>query len=356
MANFTSSSSSLTHIPPISAPSSVAFDDSSEDSCSICLEPFTFYNPSDVTCCKHEYHLPCIIEWSKRSKECPICWQSLALKDPDCQELLAAVEAQKRMILRNLANSRAPLGQLNDGHDFCSDDPDYDQIMRRLDSAVKRVRYVPGQERKRSPGAGTSKVLGNSSMHVSGLQTTLTTSPSGGSSPASGVPSTVSIQPPALNTNPDSARRPNTSDMFSFPKSFKSKFSSASARYKESISKGTRDLKEKLLAHNVSVKELSKGVQREMNAGIAGVVRMIERLDLSSKRSSSPLIAVHSGATSDFPSSRKPVEENGIGGSPSKESGGAVHDVSSDVLPLVTNMQSFQTETPPFVQSGHGKL
>uniref|UniRef100_A0A0R0FYY2 Uncharacterized protein n=1 Tax=Glycine max TaxID=3847 RepID=A0A0R0FYY2_SOYBN len=127
-------------------------------------------------------------------------------------------------------------------------------------------------------------------------------------------------------------------------------------RYKESISKGTRDLKEKLLAHNVSVKELSKGVQREMNAGIAGVVRMIERLDLSSKRSSSPLIAVHSGATSDFPSSRKPVEENGIGGSPSKESGGAVHDVSSDVLPLVTNMQSFQTETPPFVQSGHGKL
>lgn len=48
MANFTSFSSSLTHIPPISAPSSVAFDDSSEDSCSICLEPFTFYNPSDV--------------------------------------------------------------------------------------------------------------------------------------------------------------------------------------------------------------------------------------------------------------------------------------------------------------------
>lgn len=121
-------------------------------------------------------------------------------------------------------------------------------------------------------------------------------------------------------------------------------------RYKESISKGTRDLKEKLLAHNVSVKELSKGVQREMNAGIAGVVRMIERLDLSSKRSSSPLIAVHSGATSDFPSSRKPVEENGIGGSPSKENGGAVHDVSSDVPPLVTNMQSFRTKTPPFLQ------
>ncbi|XP_057442030.1 uncharacterized protein LOC130733787 [Lotus japonicus] len=35
-----------------------------------------------VTCCKHEYHMHCILEWSQRSKECPICWQSLALKDP----------------------------------------------------------------------------------------------------------------------------------------------------------------------------------------------------------------------------------------------------------------------------------
>lgn len=111
-------------------------------------------------------------------------------------------------------------------------------------------------------------------------------------------------------------------------------------RYKESISKGTRGLKEKLLAHNVSVKELSKGVQREMNAGIAGVARMIERLDLS-KRSNSPIIPIHSEGTSDFPNEgKKYAGENGIGGSPSKESEGAVHDVSSDV-PFVTGVQSF---------------
>ena len=58
-------------------------------------------------------------------------------------------------------------------------------------------------------------------------------------------------------------------------------------RYKESISKGTRGFKEKLLARNNSVKELSKGVQREMTEGIAGVAQMIERLDLTSKRTGS---------------------------------------------------------------------
>lgn len=61
-------------------------------------------------------------------------------------------------------------------------------------------------------------------------------------------------------------------------------WSHASSRYKESISKSKQGLKEKLLARNNSVKELSKGVQREMNAGIAGVTRMMERFDIASKR------------------------------------------------------------------------
>lgn len=55
----------------------------------------------------------------------------------------------------------------------------------------------------------------------------------------------------------------------------------ACVRYKESISKGTRSLKERILARN-SVKELGKGVHREMSAGFA---RLIERLDLNSKQS-----------------------------------------------------------------------
>ncbi|XP_068663829.1 uncharacterized protein [Aristolochia californica] len=52
-------------------------------------------------------------------------------------------------------------------------------------------------------------------------------------------------------------------------------------RYKESISKSTKGLKEKLLAHNNSVKEVSKEVHREVTAG---VTRIIERLDPAFKR------------------------------------------------------------------------
>ncbi|XP_020207787.1 E3 ubiquitin-protein ligase RHF1A [Cajanus cajan] len=356
MANFTffSSSSSLSHIPSISA---APVDDSSEDSCSICLESFNVHDPSIVTCCKHEYHLHCILEWSQRSKECPICWQSLALRDPASQELLAAVEIEKRTRSRNMTNSRVSIEELNDSDDdSCSDDSDSDdQIMRRLVAVASRARCLGRRERKRSPGAGSSDVLGsNSSMHVSGVQTTLATSPPGGSFLASTVPYTVNVPPLASNATPAGARRQNTSEMISFPESIKSKFSAASARYKESISKGTRGLKEKLLAHNVSVKELSKGVQREMNAGIAGVSRMIERLELSSKRSSSTLVS--SGGTSGLPEKEKSVEENGIGSSPSKESGGAVDDVSSNVLPLVTNMQSFRMKNIPPVQTGNNML
>lgn len=55
------------------------------------------------------------------------------------------------------------------------------------------------------------------------------------------------------------------------------------SRYKESISK-VRGLKEKLIAHNDSVKELGRGVQREMSARFAGVSKMIERLDITQKR------------------------------------------------------------------------
>ncbi|KAK9212968.1 hypothetical protein WN943_002353 [Citrus x changshan-huyou] len=49
--------------------------------------------------------------------------------------------------------------------------------------------------------------------------------------------------------------------------------------YKELILKGTCSLKERLLSRNTSVKELSKDVECEMSAGIAGVAKMIERLD-----------------------------------------------------------------------------
>ncbi|KAK7245831.1 hypothetical protein RIF29_40683 [Crotalaria pallida] len=393
MATFTSSSSSLSHIPPISAPSSsssasaaAAFDDDScEDSCSICLEPFNTNDPPTLTCCKHEYHLHCILEWSQRSKECPICWQSLALKDPSSQELLAAVEAEKRLRSRNVnsspfTSSRGSLNLSDDHDDSSSDDSGFDeQIMQHLVAAAEsRARFVQRRERQRAMGVGPSEVLVfNSSVHLSGMQPILSTSSSGGGSPTSVVPSAVDIQTPtsfspvdedARNTTnrsdapfrvfysqppPESARRLNTSEMFSVPESFKSKFSAASARYKESISKSTRGLKEKLLARNASVKELSKGVQREMNAGIASVARMIERLDLNSKRSSSPLIPVHTEGTSGLTVNGKSVEENGIGHCPTEERGDIARAFGSETPSLISRMVASRAEIPPCAQSGH---
>lgn len=93
------------------------------------------------------------------------------------------------------------------------------------------------------------------------------------------------------------------------------------------------------------MKELSKGVQREMNAGIAGVARMIERLDLASKRATvpSPPVPSFTEGTSGFPLKGKavqengseqslnvPVQENSIEKSLGSESGVKIHNVSSD--------------------------
>ncbi|XP_058728135.1 E3 ubiquitin-protein ligase RHF1A-like [Vicia villosa] len=365
MANFTSFSSSSSTPPPppsfsyISAPSSsssVFDDDSVEDSCSICLESFSVHDPSTVTCCKHEYHLHCILEWSQRSKECPICWQSLSLKDPASQELLVAVEAEKCLRSRNnnsssLVNSSVPFERFNGDHDASrSDDVDFDeQIMQHLYAAARRARFIERQRRQGSSGAGPSE--------VSGVQPTLTTSLVGSSSPTTGLSSTADLHPEvARNISPETdvsyrprvlyspsppqdGRKLNTSEVFSLPESIKSKLTAASARYKESISKSTRGLKEKLLARNVTVKELSKGVQREMNAGIAGVSRMIERLELASKRSNSPIVPVRSEGTSGFRN---------------EASGGVVHNVSS-VAPSHISSPAVvsRMEIPPRVQNGH---
>ncbi|XP_022748952.1 E3 ubiquitin-protein ligase RHF1A-like isoform X2 [Durio zibethinus] len=309
-----------------SPPSSfeVALDDGFEDGCSICLEPFTIQDPATVTSCRHEYHLQCILEWSQRSKECPICWQLFVLKDPASQELLDAVRIERHCRSRN--KSPAVITDLHHCHDVFgveedashSDDSDFDErILQHLAAASHRAHYFHRRERQRSSGLGPSRVLFfTSSENMPGSQHTYPTSPdecqnlSYGlpqcDSVASGIPSvnidSLSPVTPSVNVVSSAAAngnkaaklsrpqleascRPRSSEMFSFSESIKSKWSIASARYKESISKGTRGLKEKLFARNNSVKELSKGVQREMSAGIAGVGKMIERLDIATKRS-----------------------------------------------------------------------
>ncbi|KAF5452473.1 hypothetical protein F2P56_027468 [Juglans regia] len=375
MANVTpyssSSSSSSSENPAVSAASSSSGvpEDVFEDACSICLEPFTTADPSTITSCKHEYHLHCILEWSQRSKECPICCQLLVLRDSASQELLAAVGIDRHSRSRN-SYSAAPTSlhsfckDFDVGHDIPNSDvSDFDErIMQHLTAATSRAQYVCRRERQRYTGNGPSQVLAFTSPTNMSRQPyagspedcpNLSYRSTGGRSASLDIPSADNFEPPAsvdvnlvsstpLNRdipfNPsilycqppsDSPRRPSASEMLSFPETLKSKLSAASSRYKESISKSTRGFKEKLLAHNDSVKELGKEVQRELNAGIVGLARMIERLDLNSKQSGSSVpVFSCTGGTSNLSFKGKGVEGNVDARSLDKISGKIACDLS----------------------------
>ncbi|KAJ6689411.1 hypothetical protein OIU85_005779 [Salix viminalis] len=296
MTSFTSLYSSMSDTPMISVPAysssssslGAGVDDAVEDdACSICLDPFTPQEPATDTCCKHEYHLQCILEWSQRSKECPICWQLLVLKDPASQELLAAVETERRFRRRNSNPASMIAHHLDEDYDIeqdsYSDDSDFDEhVLQHLSaSAASRARYVCKRERHRSTGLGPSQVLVlTSPEHVSTVQQTYTSPEEGqilsyGSSvsnsstpatPSVNIQNLPSVAPPVVNQVSTTAvnspskprilfRQPPTvppqgqgsSDVCSLSDSIKSKWFAASARYKESLSKGTRGMKEKLL-------------------------------------------------------------------------------------------------------------
>lgn len=118
-------------------------------------------------------------------------------------------------------------------------------------------------------------------------------------------------------------------------------------RYKESISKSTRGIKEKLLARNNSVKELTKGVQREMSAGIAGVARMIERLDLTSKRTGASITdSSFTGGTSNFSLKGKGVQENIIAQTLDKKSEEIACNMSLDTSSHVSDTVPGRLEVP----------
>ncbi|KAI3890995.1 hypothetical protein MKW98_007300 [Papaver atlanticum] len=73
--------------------------------------------------------------------------------------------------------------------------------------------------------------------------------------------------------------RAGPSDFQSFSESLKSRLNSVSMRYKESISKGARGWKERLFSRSSSIKDLGSEVTREVNAGLASVSRLMERLE-----------------------------------------------------------------------------
>ncbi|XP_049400811.1 E3 ubiquitin-protein ligase RHF2A-like isoform X3 [Solanum stenotomum] len=73
-------------------------------------------------------------------------------------------------------------------------------------------------------------------------------------------------------------RRAGPSELQSFSESWRSRFSSMSMKYKESISKNTRGWKERLFSRSSSMPDAGP-VGRESNAGIASLSHLMERLE-----------------------------------------------------------------------------
>lgn len=48
-------------------------NDKDNDTCAICIEPFSSKNTNIILDCGHKFHSSCIITWFKKELTCPIC-------------------------------------------------------------------------------------------------------------------------------------------------------------------------------------------------------------------------------------------------------------------------------------------
>ncbi|VVA15338.1 PREDICTED: E3 ubiquitin-ligase [Prunus dulcis] len=302
------------------------------EACSICLEEFCESDPSVVTTCKHEFHLHCILEWCQRSSQCPMCWQAISLKDSCSQELLEAVERERsfRNTSRNATIFHHPtLGDFEFQHlpGGTNNAELEERIIQHLAAAASmgRAHHNGRREGQRSRSSARGHPhFSVFSTHPSASPLGPVSAPGGDSEPAEitvASPSTPltsdgdessrrsahfpSVQTDGISpsasgsvrmhrnrqglssshwnstsqSSPLNQDRAGPSDLQSISESLKSKFNSMSMRYKESFSRSTRGWKERLFSRSTSMSELSSEVRREVNAGIATVSRMMERLE-----------------------------------------------------------------------------
>ncbi|KAG6743946.1 hypothetical protein POTOM_052650 [Populus tomentosa] len=326
--------------PEVHMTSAAAFveggiQDSCDDACSICLEEFCESDPSTVTNCKHEFHLQCILEWCQRSSECPMCLQSISLKDSTSQELFEAVERERKIRAapsRNATIFHHPtLGDFELQHlpVGVSDSELEERIIQHLAAAAAmgRTRHFGRREGQRNrasshgrphflvfsthPGAQPSGHV-SSSLTLGGENESAPVSVASPSTPLTSVgdePPQQALQSPSVLTDQSSSASGSTvmpannqgvsfnnrstssqsslpnqdragpSEFQSFSESLKSRLNAVSMRYKESISRSTRGWKERLFSRNSSMSDIGSDVRREVNAGIATVSRMMERLE-----------------------------------------------------------------------------
>lgn len=304
--------------------------DACDDACSICLEAFCNSDPSTVTGCKHEFHLQCILEWCQRSSQCPMCWQPISLKDPTSQELLEAVEQERSIRVNQSCHAtifhHPMLGDFELQHlPVGVDDAELEErIIQHLAAAAAmgRANHIARREsqqgRSASQGRSQFLVLSRPSSAPSVGSVSASSAHRGENEPAPAITPAIPSVPlaategesihqdevstgqadqvanlPSGNTvaaansprnfagqsTPVSQDRAGPSDFHSFSETIKSRLSAVSMRYKESITKSTRGWKERLFSRSNSIADLGSEVRREVNAGIATVSRMIERLE-----------------------------------------------------------------------------
>ncbi|KDP42956.1 hypothetical protein JCGZ_23898 [Jatropha curcas] len=347
--------------------------DACDDACSICLEAFCDSDPSTVTNCKHEFHLQCILEWCQRSSQCPMCWQSISLKDPTSQELLEAVERERSLRFNPSRNAtifhHPTLGDFELQHlPMGANDAELEErIIQHLAAAAamgrRHIARRDGQ-RNRSSAQGRPQFLVFSSNANSPHAGPISSSPTqrGEGEPAGAIaitpPSSTpmnvveeSLQPvipqssnvqaesasalasgssPLASTqhdntlnnrrspnqsSPNSQDRAGPSELQSFSESIKSKLNAVSMRYKESISRSTRGWKERFFSRSNTMADLGSEVRREVNSGIATVSRMMEHLETGDNNRISTSVSNSVEDSSAEPNNHRQISET-VGGNP----------------------------------------
>ena len=307
--NNNTTSSSEGHLTSAAAFVQGGIQDPCDDACSICLEVFCHSDPSTLTSCKHEYHLQCILEWCQRSSQCPMCWQSISLKDPTSQELLEAVVQERSFRFnppRNATIFRHPtlgdfeLQNLPVGVDNSEIE---ERIIQHLAAAAAMGRARREGHRSRSSTQGhhpqprvfsphppmpSSPSQRDESETVTNLPLSHQNTLGEGSLHSNMQPPTSShprqVSPSnnrslSQSPSPSDQDRAGPSELQSFSESLKSRLNAVSVRYKESISKNTRSWKDRFFSRNTSIADLGSEVKREVSAGIATVSRLMERLE-----------------------------------------------------------------------------
>ncbi|XP_020255956.1 E3 ubiquitin-protein ligase RHF2A-like isoform X3 [Asparagus officinalis] len=268
--------------------------DACDDSCSICLEEFCVDDPSAVTCCKHEFHLHCILEWCQRSSQCPMCWQAISLKDPTSQELLECVEMERNRVnqTRNASTFYHPaLGNFELQHDL----PVVAGNSELEERVIQHLAAVAAMGHRRGESYPRNISISSIPSHADEVTSSRPVYSSRGNF----------VGQSSLNDQ-DSAL---PSDLQSFS-NLTSRLTAVSMRYKDSITKSTRGWRERFFPSNSSMSDIGSEVRREVNAGIATVSRLMERLetrDSSIAASSSATQNIQHGVTR---SSNERVTEN----------------------------------------------